>query len=246
MIVLWILAVLALLIACIMAVSVTVYVTIGKEVDIKVGALGFKYSLYPTADKPDVPETEKQKVKKAKKQKKKDAKKATKKAKKAEGKEKKPLPEKKTNEKSLSDTIEFVLDLLRSVVPGAVGLIRKIRFVDMRIFLSVGAGDAEQTALRYGQVNMAVYNLLACIDKAMTLKVKEVSIVPDFVTGEFGYDISFKAKLRIGGAVASAFGILFKLLGTFIRQANNKNTAAPPHPAPKSGGKPKNERIESV
>lgn len=246
MIVLWILGILALIVACILAVSVTVYVKIGSEVDIKVGAAGLKFSLYPTEKKPGVPETEGQKAKKAKKQAKKDAKKAKKDAKKAADKEKKPLPEKKANEKSLSDTIEFVLDLLRSIVPGAAGLVRKIRFTQMRIFLSVGASDAEKTALQYGQVCTAVYNLLACIDKAMTLKVKDVSIVPDFVTGAFGYDISFKAKLRIGGAVASAFGILFKLLGTFIRQANSKNKAAPPHTAPKSGGKPKNERIESV
>lgn len=256
MIVLWILLALVLLIAVIMALSVTVYVKIGEEVQIKAGIAGIRLPIVPAPEKK--PETEKQKAKREKKEAEKAKKKAEEKAKKdAEKKAKKEAkktakktgvkpPDKKPDEKTLFETVEFALDLLKSTVPGAVGLLGKIRFTDVKLFLSVGAEDAEKTALLFAHMNTAVYNLLALIDKAMTLKPKDISIVPDFVTGELRYDVSFKVKLRIGGAVSSAIGILFRLIGTLVKSAGAKPAAKPPHPAPKASAKPKNERKKTV
>lgn len=224
---LWIIGGIILLIALLMMVSVTVYVKIDETVSVKAGALGIRFSLFPAAEKADKPH-----------------KKQPPKEKKSASGEKKPQPQKKANDRSFGETVDFAVAILRSVVPGAVGLVRKIRFTRMRIFLSVGADSADDTAVRYGQLCTAVYSLLACIDKAMTLRVKDVSIVPDFVTGETRYDISFCAKLRIGSAVASALGVLFKLISIFMKQEKTKPAAKPSQTAnvrsapQKTDGKP--------
>ena len=156
------------------------------------------------------------------------------------------MPEKKANERSIGDTISFAVSLLQAIVPSAVKLVRKIRITRMRIFLSVGAEDADTAAVRYGQTCMGLYSLLACVDKTMTLKVEDVSVTPDFVTGGTQYDISFSAKLRIGSAVFSALSILFKLVAVFVRQAKRPDGQPPAHPAPKKTGGRQKERVESV
>ena len=225
---LWIIGGIVLLIVLLMMISVTVYVKIDKTVRIKVGALGIRFTVFPANRKKEKPSKTKMRKK---------GKPAT---------PQKLAPEKKANERSLGDTISFAVSLLQAIVPGAVKLVRKIRITRMRIFLSVGAEDADTAAVRYGQTCMGLYSLLACVDKAMTLKVKDVSVTPDFVTGVTQYDISFSAKLRVGSAVLSALGILFKLVAVFVRQAKRPDGQLPAHPAPKKAGGRQKERVESV
>ena len=225
---LWIIGGIVLLIVLLMMISVTVYVKIDETVRIKVGALGIRFTVFPASRKKEKPP----KTKKRKKEK--------------PAKPQKPMPEKKANERSLGDTISFAVSLLQAIVPSAVKLVRKIRITRMRIFLSVGAEDADTAAVRYGQTCMGLYSLLACVDKTMTLRVEDVSVTPDFVTGGTQYDISFSAKLRIGSAVFSALSILFKLVAVFVRQAKRPDGQPPAHPAPKKTGGRQKERVESV
>jgi len=222
---LWIIGGIVLFIMLIMMISITVYVKIDETVRVKVGALGIRFTVFPAREEKP-PQAKKKKGKLAKPQ--------------------KAPPEKKANERSFGDAIAFAVSILQAVVPGAVRIVRKIRITRMRIFLSVGAEDADTAAVRYGQTCMGVYSLLACANKAMTLKVKDISIAPDFVTGQMRYDISFCAKLRIGRAVLSALGILFKLIAVFVRQSKRPAAALPAHPAPKKPGGKQKERVESV
>ena len=225
---LWIIGGIVLLIVLLMMISVTVYVKIDETVRIKVGALGIRFTVFPASRKKEIPP----KTKKRKKEK--------------PAKPQKPMPEKKANERSLGDTISFAVSLLQAIVPSAVKLVRKIRITRMRIFLSVGAEDADTAAVRYGQTCMGLYSLLACVDKTMTLKVEDVSVTQGFVTGGTQYDISFSAQLRIGSAVFSALSILFKLVAVFVRQAKRPDGQPPAHPAPKKTGGRQKERVESV
>lgn len=216
---LWIIGGIILLIALLLLLSVTVYVKIGETVQVKIGACGLRFTVFPSKEK-------------------------EKKGKKPE-KPKAAVPEEKAGARSFSETAAFAVAILKAVVPGAVGLVRKIRVTRMRVFLSVGAEDADTAAVRYGQTCAGVYGVLACIDKAMTLKVKEVNVVPDFVTGEVRYDISFCAKLRIGSAAAAALGILFKLAAVFLRRPE-KRADAPSVPSQKAARSKQKERVESV
>ncbi|MBM6919572.1 hypothetical protein H6A12_00085 [Phocea massiliensis] len=200
----WIaLAVAALLTAFLLA-SVTVKVMISDTVRIWVGAFGIRFLILPAKQKKQRKRKQKKKVPSARK--KKPAEKSRKK------------PKEKPHEQSFGETVSFAVDLLRSTVPGAAALLKKIRFVNMRVFVSVGADSADETAIRYGMVCGAVYNTLAAIDSVMTLRVKSVDVVSDFVTGEMRYDISFLAKLRIGSILKAAIGILISIVRMMFRR----------------------------
>lgn len=200
----WIaLAVAALLTAFLLA-SVTVKVMISDTVRIWVGAFGIRFLILPAKQKKQRKRKQKKKVPSARK--KKPAEKSRKK------------PKEKPHEQSFGETVSFAVDLLRSTVPGAAALLKKIRFVNMRVFVSVGADSADETAIRYGMVCGAVYNTLAAIDSMITLRVKSVDVVSDFVTGEMRYDISFLAKLRIGSILKAAIGILISIVRMMFRR----------------------------
>ena len=200
----WIaLAVAALLTAFLLA-SVTVKVMISDTVRIWVGAFGIRFLILPAKQKKQRKRKQKKKVPSARK--KKPAEKSRKK------------PKEKPHEQSFGETVSFAVDLLRSTVPGAAALLKKIRFVNMRVFVSVGADSADETAIRYGIVCGAVYNTLAAIDSMITLRVKSVDVVSDFVTGEMRYDISFLAKLRIGSILKAAIGILISIVRMMFRR----------------------------
>lgn len=200
----WIaLAVAALLTAFLLA-SVTVKVMISDTVRIWVGAFGIRFLILPAKQKKQRKRKQKKKVPSARK--KKPAEKSRKK------------PKEKPHEQSFGETVSFAVDLLRSTVPGAAALLKKIRFVNMRVFVSVGADSADETAIRYGMVCGAVYNTLAAIDSVITLRVKSVDVVSDFVTGEMRYDISFLAKLRIGSILKAAIGILISIVRMMFRR----------------------------
>lgn len=200
----WIaLAVAALLTAFLLA-SVTVKVMISDTVRIWVGAFGIRFLILPAKQKKQRKSKKKEKVPSARK--KKPAEKSRKK------------PKEKPHEQSFGETVSFAVDLLRATVPGAAALLKKIRFVNMRVFVSVGADSADETAIRYGMVCGAVYNTLAAIDSMITLRVKSVDVVSDFVTGEMRYDISFLAKLRIGSILKAAIGILISIVRMMFRR----------------------------
>lgn len=200
----WIaLAVAALLIVFLLA-SVTVKVMISDTVRIWVGAFGIRFLILPAKQK--------------KKRKSKKKKKASSVQKKKPTAKKGKRPKEKPHEQSFGETVSFAVDLLRATVPGAAALLKKIRFVNMRVFVSVGADSADETAVRYGMVCGAVYNTLAAIDSVMTLRVKSVDVVSDFVTGEMRYDISFLAKLRIGSILKAAIGILISIIRMMFRR----------------------------
>lgn len=200
----WIaLAVAALLTAFLLA-SVTVKVMISDTVRIWVGAFGIRFLILPAKQKKQRKRKQKKKVPSARK--KKPAEKSRKK------------PKEKPHEQSFGETVSFAVDLLRATVPDAAALLKKIRFVNMRVFVSVGADSADETAIRYGMVCGAVYNTLAAIDSMITLRVKSVDVVSDFVTGEMRYDISFLAKLRIGSILKAAIGILISIVRMMFRR----------------------------
>ena len=196
----WIILAVAAVLAVFLMASVTVKVMISDTVRIWVGAFGIRFLLLPAKS------TKKKKQKKAAVQKKQAALKTQKK------------PKEHPNEQSFGETVSFAVDLLRAAVPDAVSLVKKIRFVNMRVLISVGADSADETAIRYGAVCGAVYHTLAAIDSAMTLRVKSVDIVSDFVTGEMRYDISFLAKLRIGSMLKAGIGILVSIVRMMFKR----------------------------
>lgn len=187
----WIILSIVLILAVLLSCSVAVTVAIKDEVRIWVGAFGIRFPLELNGEKAEKP-VKRKKVK----------------TKDADSHEDKSKPDKK----SLGETVEFALMLLKSIVPSAVRLASHIRFASVRIDVTVAEDDADRTAIEYGAVSAGIYNLLATLDQLFTLRVKSVDVQPDFVSGESKYDIFFRAKLRFWNILTAAIGIFFKLI----------------------------------
>lgn len=197
MIILYILLGLLALVLLFLMFSAVLYVEIKDEVSLKVGYMGLKFKI-PLEKSEDKPEK----------------KKTTKKKKGVKEK----LPEKEPSEKSFSETVEFAVTLAKSVLPNAVKLLSRLRFTKVKIYMTVASEDADDTAVNFGRVSAGIYNLLGIMDNAFTLKIKSVDIVPDFVTGEAQYDVSFKVKLRLIHVLAAGAGMFFKFVVNTIKK----------------------------
>lgn len=196
-----------LLLVLIFSVSITVYVSIKDEIKIEVGALGIRYRAFLSEEKP-----------KKKKEKEKPEKEPQKEAEQA-------IKEKKPNEKSFSETVDFVLKLFKSVFPNAVGMLKRLRFLNIRIYMSVACDDAADTAIRYGEANAMIMSVLAALSSNFKTTVKACKIRPDFVRETSLYDISFKCKLRLCHVLFAACGMLGKFIKNFVFTAKKGSPA---------------------
>lgn len=178
--------------------SLTIYVSIQEEVSIAIGAFGYRRKL-------NLDEEEKPKKKKAKKKVAKEVKKKTQK------------PTKKAHKFSFQETVEFVLTLMKSIFKPTAKLLKHLRITKLSLNMTVCGEEAAQTAILFGQVNTAIYNLLAHLDNLITLQIKEVNIVPDFVSDEAKYDITFKVKLRFWHIIVALVCMLAKFLANTIK-----------------------------
>lgn len=212
----WILLGIVLFFALLLSCSLTFYVKIGERVSLSVGICGFRYRILPGREKSE------------QKRRKKEEKAKRKKKKKADGdlsQKKKKLAEKKPDETTFSETLEFIRAIVGAVLPGTVKMLSHLRLIGLRLQMTVACEDADQTAIRYGQVSAGIYTLLAAIDNAIRLRVKWVDILPDFVSGEPRYDISFRVKLRLCHIVGGGIGMLFRLLVNIMKDRDDPPAA---------------------
>ena len=210
----WVLLGILAFLVLLFSLSLTVSVSIREQVSLSVGIAGFHYPILPLPAEKEPDKAGKAKRKKKPKKKKRKHHKKTQAAEKAEKISPKPT------EKSFGETVDFVITLMKSVVPGAVRLLSHLRFTGVRIYMTVAGDEADEVALRYGAVSAGIYNLLAVLDKAFTLRLQSVDIVPDFVSGEAVYDISFQGKLRLCHILFGGIGMIFKLAVNTIRHQN--------------------------
>ncbi len=127
--------------------------------------------------------------------------------------------------KDFAQTVYFALDLIKALLPPAVDLLSHLRITRLKVFISVGEEEADQTAYAYAAVNTAVYNTLAMLKSLILVKVEKIEIFADFVTGETRQFYSFRVKLRICHLLAAAVRMLFRFLG--IAKEKETNEASP-------------------
>ncbi|MFZ2538152.1 MAG: DUF2953 domain-containing protein [Oscillospiraceae bacterium] len=195
MIALYIVSGIIIVFAILLAFSITIYVKITDEVSILVGAFGYKQSI--DFDKDDAEEKEKTKKKK--------------KSSKLDDASKK-VSDKKANEKSLSQTLDFAITLIKSIFPNSMRMLKHIRITSLKLCMTVACEDADQTAIAYGVATASIHTLLGVLDNTFKLNIKSVDIAPDFVSGEAKYDISFKVKLRFVHMLFASIGIIVKII----------------------------------
>ena len=180
---------------------------------ISVGVGPFKYGLLVT-------EEEKAKREAKKKQK--------------EAKKKMPAP-KKAEPGKIKETVQIVLDLIRSVAKPLGDLLKKSRVTDLRLTLRVGGEDAAEIALNYGKLCGVVYGSLAALQNFIRVRVKKLDLSCDFCSEKTEQEIDFKLKVRVGSVLRALIrmGIRF-LAHTYKRtksSAPNTQSAAGKTPA---------------
>lgn len=195
-------------IALLLSFSVTVYVHITEEVNVSVGALGFKKKI-------DSEEFQKKQENKKKPKKKK-------KNKKTPDQPKEQKPKEKVTQKTFGETVEFALMIIKSIAKPSKRLLSHIRITCLSLQMTVCDEDADETAIQFGQICTGIYALLGHLDQLLTLKVKKVEIRPDFVSDEAQYDIYFKVKLRLCHILGSAIGMIFNLIVNTIKTKNQQ------------------------
>lgn len=141
-------------------------------------------------------------------------------------------PEKKTGKKpkdkesfmsklglsgDISETIEFVKQLIKSASKPVKRLISHIKVNKFTLLITVGGEDAAQTAMNYGKINWIVYTAIAVLYEAVKLDVKKIDITADFNSGKTEYELLCKVKLRLGTALCCIIWLLFRLLKMYLK-----------------------------
>lgn len=139
----------------------------------------------------------------------------------------------------ISETIEFIKQLILSASKPVKRLIGHIRVNNFYLFITASGEDAAQAAMNYGKINWLVHTALAVLYNTVKLNVKKIDITADFTSGKTEYELSCKVKLRLGTAIGCVLWFLFRTAKLYLKiNSKNVNKTA----AAESNTKPKAEK----
>ncbi len=123
-------------------------------------------------------------------------------------KEKKDNPFRQViRKKGAKEGLQIIFAFFVRVLKKTKKLLKHITFQKICFHLTLGADDAAQTALLYGEVCTAAYPAFSFLDQASNVKYKEISISPDFVRPQVNPQFSCVVTTRIFFLLAAAIGI---------------------------------------
>lgn len=199
----------------IFSIRVTVYMTYDEEFKLDIAWLFIKLHILPKKEKPD-------KEKKPKKEK----------EPKEENKEQQP-EEEKPKEKKDNIIVSFyknqgfsgVLQLLKDTVNAINGMFgtifRHFVFRELKVYMTVGASDAAETAQLYGKTCAAVFPAMGLITSTCKVKEYDCAVRPNFMVAEktaiFRVVLSFRPIFATTAVVVLAFKLLFKVVFKLLK-----------------------------
>lgn len=194
----------------IFSIRFTVYMTYDEEFKLDISWLFIKLHILPKKEKPE-------KEKKSKKEK--------------EPKEEdteQPPEEEKPKEKKDNIIVSFyknqgfsgVLQLLKDTVNAINGMFgtifRHFVFRELKLYMTVGASDAAETAQLYGKTCAAVFPAMGLITSTCNVKEYDCAVRPNFMVAEktaiFRVVLSFRPIFATTAVVVLAFKLLFKVV----------------------------------
>ena len=143
---------------------------------------------------------------------------------KSPGKKRTKAPRPPKTAEEFCGQLELLRDLLGAARAGAALLLRHLKVTRLRLHLAVAGEDAAQTAIRYGQVNGAVYSLYTLARRLVRMVPPDISIRPDFLAEAFWMDLELRLRLRPLWALAAAV----YTAGNFLTRALRRKQAPPP------------------
>ncbi|MBC8570931.1 DUF2953 domain-containing protein [Zongyangia hominis] len=204
MIGLWITLGIVVFLAFLLWMPVKAHLVFDETLSLKITYLFLRFQIYPEKPKAEKPP------------------KAAKRRKEGEGEKEKPQ-DKKEKKKDM-------LPLLWEIVKDAGGALKKalghLHVYDVDFRATIIREDAYETAVGYGQLNGIVYGALACLRNLLDVRIRALSIVPDFTRYEGGdiYKLRLKARFRPGVALWLGLQIGWKLLKYMMKQQSSKPT----------------------
>lgn len=142
-------------------------------------------------------------------------------------KEPKKKTEKKAAEKavqkkappiSAKEALELLQALLPRLWPPIRRLVRGTTVAQLTLDVTVGRGDAAETAIEFGKMNARVYGALALLQNFLKIKVKRIWIAPDFTAERDEYRYSATVRILPATALASLLSIGFWVLWTAVKR----------------------------
>lgn len=123
-----------------------------------------------------------------------------------------------------------VMEILSNLGKALSGMFRRIfksfAIQNFDLDLTVGKGDAAQTAIEYGKACNKVYPVCGLMCSTMKIKTYNVNVAPDFLanhnSGEFHIDFYVVPRKLINSFVIVGFELVFKVLLKFLLTGNKK------------------------
>jgi hypothetical protein len=187
-----------LLIALVLFVPVYARITYDDELRVQVRVLGVPITLLPSEDKAETP------------------KKASKKAKKTEKPSKvKELADeisRSFKEDGLSATLRYLTDLAKLAGQALGRVLRSITVDKLALELIVSDGDADTTAIRYGQVCGVLYPTLTAIAGVVKVRKRAVRAEPNFLMDKSTVYADVRLHVWVYRLLGAAIVLLVKFL----------------------------------
>ncbi len=195
------------------SIRVTVYMTYDEEFKLDISWLFIKLHILPKKEKPKKEKPEKPEEEK---------------------KEEEPKAETETEKKDniivnfyKNQGFSGVIQLLRDTVSAINGMFGSIFkhfiFRELKLYMSVGAGDAAETAILYGKTCSVVFPAMGLITSTCKVKEYDCGVQPNFMgpdkTAVFRAVISMRPIFITNAVIVLAFKLLFKVVFKLLKNS---------------------------
>ncbi|MFT3951072.1 MAG: DUF2953 domain-containing protein [Oscillospiraceae bacterium] len=96
--------------------------------------------------------------------------------------------------------------------------LKTIRFTGLEVHLTAGKEDAYESAMLYGKLNAALFNLLGIVASIFTVRVKSADVACVFNENKFAYAVRGTVKIRPSALIAISFSLGIRLLAVYLKQ----------------------------
>lgn len=132
-------------------------------------------------------------------------------------------------EKDWKETAKTVYDIIRSVIRPSRFMLRNVRISGLRLHVVVGGEEPDETAIRFGHWNAAVYGCLATARNFMKVDAKKIMIAVDFTSPETEFRADGTVKIRLFVAAVSVARMFWHILANTLKR--RKEEQGPPQQA---------------
>ncbi|NLK70505.1 MAG: DUF2953 domain-containing protein [Clostridiales bacterium] len=123
----------------------------------------------------------------------------------------------KDDKVELLEKIKLIKDLIYASKKGIKRILKGIYIKDIFIDFTISDEDAYECAMKYGKMNILVYNVLGFLSSYFKVSKKSIAILCRFNEKDSIYNFSFNVKLKLGTAIVSVLGMILTFFVNNIR-----------------------------